>query len=215
MYFIWIKILFLLIVIFIFSINRQYVRNMHIIHLMVEQEQWKNKQLITNRYICEVENATLWRFVVIEPTHSWWWLFCLPTTRKRHVHLQQSSVWHHKPLVAAFRNSHIQTWVGEMLHIHLSHKLKTIGLEATFLETKLGDQRHVPATQKYDANQRPNLRLQQYVILIICHGQVTKFLGQAPQITAEYSAGRRNRTPLAWVWFHIRKPRFQMPNKKD
>ena len=48
-----------------------------------------------------------------------------------------------------------------------------------------------------------------YIILRRSHGQVTIVPGQAPHITAEYSADIRNRTQRARVSLHIQKPKHQ------
>ena len=64
-------------------------------------------------------------------------------------------------------------------------------------------------------NHPPSPSAQQYIIWRQSHGQVTKVPGRAPNITTEYSADSRNRTPQDRITLHILKlkPHASINNK--
>ena len=93
-----------------------------------------------------------------------------------------------------------QILAGEMIRKQLIRMQPSLGPEASCPgTTKLGDQtgnqqlRHV--THILDQSLSTT-----YIILRQSYDQVTKIPGQAPHITAEYSADIRNRTPLDRVF---------------
>ena len=65
--------------------------------------------------------------------------------------------------------------------------------------TRQGDRIREPVSPTLTHISYQSHKAQQYIILRRSHCQVTKVPGQAPHITAEYSADIRNRTPRAMV----------------
>ena len=124
--------------------------------------------------------AAPWRFVVVEPNHSWWWPFKSPTNRKearissvcteslmlvnnqKSGHLGQGwgkdwthkgSVSHHTPLKTSISNNHTQIWVGEMLVNHFVRTQPSLEHEASCPGTTRQEQTGInPAGNCYIAH---------------------------------------------------------------
>ena len=172
--------------------------------------------------VAKSKAATPWRFVIIEPNHSWWWPFKSPTNKKvartssactadidaskqsKSGHLGQDSnkdcthkgsVSHHKPQNQHFATTTLKFWLAKC-----PETISCVCRHPT-------GPRHLASTQQDRATETGNqqlrhvtyiwdqrLRAKQYVILRRRHGQVTKVPGQAPHFTTEYSADSRCRT---------------------
>ena len=103
-----------------------------------------------------------------------------------------------------------------MLRKHLERMQPSHGPEASCSDTQdrvteTGNQHLRHVTHIWDQS----LRAQQYIILRRSHGQVTKGPGLTPDITTEYSADSRDRTPMASVCLHIQKPKPQATIKNE